>query len=421
MPIDASIFGQIQPQQPVNQLANLAQALQIQGLQRQGEQADRTLDQQNKLADLYRGAVGPDGTIDRTKLLSGAASGGLGAQIPTIQKGLLEQDKAQREAEKAQIEGHLKKFELAGQIMNGVGDQASWDRARAQTAQVFGPDAAAKMPAQYDPALIQENLAKAMTVKDALEQKYKALTFGETQRHNQATEGNAAGTLAVGQGNLAVNQQRLATEQNAPKGQVVQSDEGPILVDPRTGTGKPITGPNGQQLAGVTKPLNDSQSKSLLFGSRMREADKILGTLQGEGTTTSFPGSRTPVVGGVINYFAPENQQMLNQAKLDFMTATLRRESGAAISTGEYDSADKQYFPQPGDSEKVIAQKARNRQIAIQGVLSEVPEEQRGSISSAAAAEKPAGVLKVTNAADYAKVPSGATYTSPDGSIRRKP
>lgn len=80
-------------------------------------------------------------------------------------------------AEKTQIEGHLKKFELAGQIMSGVKDQATWEVARQQTAQVFGPEAAAQMPGQYDPAVIEQKRQQAMTIKDQLEQKWKAMEF----------------------------------------------------------------------------------------------------------------------------------------------------------------------------------------------------------------------------------------------------
>jgi hypothetical protein len=72
------------------------------------------------------------------------------------------------------------------------------------------------------------------------------------------------------------------------------------------------------------------------------------------------------------------------------MTAVLRRESGAAISSGEYDNADKQYFPQIGDSKEVIKQKARNRELAIAGVLNEVPAKQRGAITPAAPQVTPA-------------------------------
>lgn len=131
---------------------------------------------------------------------------------------------------------------------------------------------------------------------------------------------------------------------------------------------------------GDEKPLTDTQSKALAFGSRMREADKVLGQLATEGTETSIPGSRTPVIGGTVTALSSGNRQMLDQAKRDFMTAILRRESGAAISQGEFDTADKQYFPQIGDSASVKAQKQRNRELAIDGVLVEVPKKQRDSL-----------------------------------------
>jgi hypothetical protein len=151
--------------------------------------------------------------------------------------------------------------------------------------------------------------------------------------------------------------------------------------------------------AGVMKPLNDNQSKALLFGSRMQEADKILEQLASEGTSTSVPGSRTPGLGPVITAMSSENKQMLDQAKRDFMSAVLRRESGAAISSGEYENADRQYFPQIGDNAKVIAQKASNRKIALNGILMEVPEAQRNSLSrqaptDAASTPKPPAAQK---------------------------
>jgi hypothetical protein len=202
MALDASIISGLRPvQDPMDAYAKVAGVQQAMNQNRLADiavqQHQKTLTDASNLADAYRGAVNPDGTIDRTKLISGAASNGLGAQIPGMQKSLLEQDKAAREAETAQLTQHMKKFELAGQIMNGVNDQASWDRARQQTAQVFGADAAAKMPAQYDPALIQENMAKAMTVKDQVAQRIQQLTLGETQRHNLASEANTLSTNAA--------------------------------------------------------------------------------------------------------------------------------------------------------------------------------------------------------------------------------
>ena len=187
-------------------------------------------------------------------------------------------------------------------------------------------------------------------------------------------------TAAAGRAQSA---SQFAQTQDAGKQQIIQSDSGPLLVNTRTGSGRAISGPDGLPLAGVSKPLNDSQSKALLFGTRMQEADKVLASLANEGTRTSVPGSSAPIVGGVINALSTDNKQMLNQAKTDFMTAILRRESGAAISSGEYDTANKQYFPQVGDSKGVIEQKAKNRALAINGVLVEVPEKQRKSITPA--------------------------------------
>lgn len=127
------------------------------------------------------------------------------------------------------------------------------------------------------------------------------------------------------------------------------------------------------------KPLNDTQSKALLFGSRMRESDKILTQLAAEGTKTSVPGSRG-ALGGVINALSPEKTQMLDQAKRDFLNAVLRRESGAVIAETEFANAEKQYFAQIGDDPKTLEQKANNRKLALDGILLEVPEKHRNSL-----------------------------------------
>lgn len=211
--------------------------------------------------------------------------------------------------------------------------------------------------------------------------KTNALNNATTQRGQNMT----SATAAAGQAQAA---RQFNTTQENSKGQVVQTDNGPVLINTRTGAGTQVLGPDGQPLAGVTKPLNDSQSKALLFGSRMQASQDGLAKLAKEGTTTSVPMSRAPLIGGLINAASGNNNQMLDQYKRDFMTAVLRRESGASISDGEYDNADKQYFPQQGDGPGVIAQKARNRDLAINGILIEVPEKQRKSLTSPAS--KPA-------------------------------
>lgn len=124
------------------------------------------------------------------------------------------------------------------------------------------------------------------------------------------------------------------------------------------------------------KTLTESQGKASLFASRMDKANQIMSQLNADGTnnTSAIKGAleSVPLVGGALgtvgNFAASSDQQRLEQSQRDFVNAVLRQESGASISPSEFESAQKQYFPQRGDSAAVIAQKAANRATAIQGM-----------------------------------------------------
>lgn len=149
-------------------------------------------------------------------------------------------------------------------------------------------------------------------------------------------------------------------------------------------------------LQGKDAGLNDSQSKSYLFGSRMQAANQILSKLADQGVlregNINMVASSLPLVGGAgdigTNWTQSDAQQQVKQAKRDFMLAALRRESGASIAPSEYEAFDKTYFPQPGDGPDVIANKAALRQRAVDGMLIEVPQNKRPKME--APAGKPA-------------------------------
>jgi hypothetical protein len=61
--------------------------------------------------------------------------------------------------------------------------------------------------------------------------------------------------------------------------------------------------------------------------------------------------------------FKSDEYKQIEQAQRDFINATLRRESGAAIAPSEFENAQLQYFPQPGDTPEVVKQKQRNREM----------------------------------------------------------
>lgn len=212
---------------------------------------------------------------------------------------------------------------------------------------------------------------------------------------------------------------------------------------------------------GEPKPLTEGQSKANVFGSRMAEANAVLGELADQGVTQGGIINRLgKAVAGeagdtLTNWTQSDLQQQVTQAKRDFINAVLRRESGASISNPEFANADKQYFVQPGDSPDVIERKKRNRQLAIDTMLAEVPADQRTPVPSltgrtmgaereraAAAPAAPAapgtanpqqpginlGPSQVParrpaqpkSKAEYDALPRGATYIDPQGQTRTK-
>jgi len=225
MAIDAGIYGAIQTPKQVNPLEQYAQVQQIQSGQNQNRLAElmlgdkqRETEGQTALANAYKAATDPTtGAIDRNKLYGALAQGGQGAKLPAVQKGFADQDKAAVDAQKTKIESHLKELDAMGQILSGVKDQASWDAARAQAAQMFGPEKVnASMPPQYDAALVGQKRDQALSVKDQLEQKWKAMEYTtpkadavlssntsieNNKRTVAASRENAAATRDVAQSN----------------------------------------------------------------------------------------------------------------------------------------------------------------------------------------------------------------------------
>jgi hypothetical protein len=180
------------------------------------------------------------------------------------------------------------------------------------------------------------------------------------------------------------------TVQQADK-PVWDADRG-LAVNLRSGTAAPVT-MNGQPLGQKNATLSDNQAKALLFGSRMAESNKVLSAMSDKGVdrpgNVRMVGDSIPgwLGGGVVstvgNLTQSADQQQVEQAQRDFINAVLRRESGAAIAPSEFENARKQYFGEPFDSKEKRDQKARNRDLAIRGVLVEVPEAQRSSLTNA--------------------------------------
>lgn len=161
-----------------------------------------------------------------------------------------------------------------------------------------------------------------------------------------------------------------------PNLQHIEGADGLYAYDPRTGTAAPVVNPeNGRPVQGG-KGLTEAQGKATTFAMRAQEASKILDEVGKDGKVQPGMFKRgveaIPYVGDSLgtmaNFTQSAPQQQVEQAQRDFINAVLRLESGAAISPSEFDNARKQYFPQPGDSNAVIAQKKANRDAEIRGL-----------------------------------------------------
>ncbi len=111
--------------------------------------------------------------------------------------------------------------------------------------------------------------------------------------------------------------------------------------------------------------MNEAQGKAAGFADRMRKADPLITEYTPAGLEDKNVRLDRNLPDFIANRFVSEDYQSFSQAQKDFINAQLRRESGAVITPGEFQSAAQQYFPQVGDSEQVLAQKAANRKTAV--------------------------------------------------------
>jgi hypothetical protein len=118
-----------------------------------------------------------------------------------------------------------------------------------------------------------------------------------------------------------------------------------------------------------TATPNPEQALSGGFADRMARSNGIIGQIPVDVKTSGVGKAKDMIPFGVGNLLQTPAYQQYLQARSDFINAQLRRESGAAIAPSEYANADKQYFPQPGDSKEVLAQKEVNRRLAIEGMV----------------------------------------------------
>lgn len=161
--------------------------------------------------------------------------------------------------------------------------------------------------------------------------------------------------------------------------QFVGPDGRPVFFNPQTGAQvaapegfKPASAATGNPTEGERKAaglLMSGESgynnlRTLLDGSDNPDTPEVeTGTPMR--TPTLWDRAKSSVGFGVGNVLSSEQMQQMEQAAYDLQEAWMRLTSGGAIQPEEIRQASKALIPQPGDSEAVLAQKARARKVRI--------------------------------------------------------
>lgn len=224
-----------------------------------------------------------------------------------------------------------------------------------------------------DPKTLTEIWEKQQTVPATVAKDYstanknnvEAQYIPQDSNSRRITANAAASNASTNAGELGLKRDQY----NNPLLQhVIDPNNGALAFNPRSGAFNPATDANGNPLPNQGKPLTEVQGNATAFGMRMKAADEIFSGLESSGFDPgTLPNTYLPA-NKIGNYLADPKAQQAYQSKLNFMTASLRKESGAAISASEFESEDKKYFPQPGDSAQVRAQKAQMRELAMQAM-----------------------------------------------------
>jgi conjugal transfer/entry exclusion protein len=139
--------------------------------------------------------------------------------------------------------------------------------------------------------------------------------------------------------------------------------------DKKGGTPAIIKGvkPSGE----VGKAPTEAETKAAFYAGNMKAATRVLDQLEKEGLDMSKLGSQvdTAMAGGMGNLVSSPRAQQARQAQNQWAEQMLRMQTGAAATQDEITRTVATYFPKPGDSSEVVAQKKAMRAQAEQGVF----------------------------------------------------
>ncbi len=436
MAIDASIYGQIKQPQIANPLAQLAQAQQLQGITQQNRLAqlqmqeyERKRAQDEQTRNVVRG-FGTDTNANYQALIG---SGDLqGAQA--YQKSVLDQNKSAGEADAQKLKVARERIDLMGQGLGFVMQNPTLENAQSAISrlvsagvldQTQGQEAWAKFQANPTPdgirAFAQQGYQASLSSKDQL-MKFETRNTGattDTLAQNPVTgqvqvansvnntqspdavlsaqtsrANNVASVAATIRGqNLTDSRAREsnALQREASRNQIVDTENGPVLVDKGTGQARSVS-LNGQQLPG--KP-SEAQKKELLSINQQRSI--LGGALKAvEATPSAFSfgrGAAGNLPGGesIAGRMETAEQTQARAYVFNNVSRVINERAGAAQSAQELQRLNG-FLPAATDNATQIANKLRGFQTYLNDLESGTRVSPGARSSDASSAQAPGAV-----------------------------
>lgn len=304
--IDSRIPLAFQSPQIKSPAQNKLAALAVQGKEMELQHAQRGMQQENALLGLMQrpdfynesGGINPAMMPEIGRVAPG--------QALNYSKAIQGQQKALSDAQMAQLNQAKTQLELVGRLVGGVTDEASFQAAR-QQAQAYGIPLDG-VPAQYDPNWVQQTRQQTLTAQQQIDNFYKE------------------------QG-LNLQRERLELDRTAPRGQVVDTAQGVMIVDPRSGASRPAVGADNQPVLGeratqAQKQQRERQVEAIEARKSVDSAIDSLDRLAAEAKAIKDDGALwrvTGMVGSLPN--RPGSEAADVQAKLE----TLRSQVGFSV------------------------------------------------------------------------------------------
>lgn len=338
--------------------------------------------------------------------------------------------------EKTELERQIKVRDYGAQLIRGAVDQPTWSRVRDEYVRLAGPDAAARIPVEFDPQYRDMWLKSTLSEKEQLEATAR-------QRAADVAEANNLVTVSA-TGKASPNEMVIGAKSRIAQAGAAQV---PIQVVPTAGglgavTTRVVRGQPTVNIIPINEPGGDRAKPAPSIAGGTEDERKAAGWFKqsvfafknmtdalAQDPEAAQPGAverGLQFLPGTLGDDAanarrsPQRQRYM-QAASSFSEAVLRAATGAGVNKEEALQKVNEITPRYGDGPEVILQKQEALSMYLESLRTRAGKAlPAGTPLPPGADAKTDGPAKVTSDAEYKALPSGAPYIAPDGTTRRK-